>query len=66
MSTDTSRVSTPKSPARRARWATRALAIIVFVGVQPSLMHVPPTCLRSMTATVWPASAIAPASGPPP
>src|SRR5579864_604091 len=41
-STDTSPQRTPKSEARFAKYATRALAIIVFDGVHPSLMQVPP------------------------
>src|SRR2546423_11508110 len=39
---------------------------MVLVGVQPSLMHVPPTCVRSTIAVRRPAAARAPASGPPP
>ena len=39
--------------------ATRALATIVLVGVQPSLIHVPPTCSRSISAVFSPARASA-------
>src|SRR5580658_2439486 len=38
---------------------------MVFVGVHPSLMHVPPTCSRSTSAVFQPARANAPANGPP-
>ena len=38
---------------------------MVFVGVQPSLIQVPPTCSRSMMATFHPARANAVESGPP-
>src|SRR5437867_2646934 len=38
---------------------------MVLVGVQPSLMQVPPTWTRSTTALRRPARASAPASGPP-
>ncbi len=65
MSTPTSPVCTPYSPARRARYATRALAASVLVGVQPQLMHVPPANSRSITAICQPARASAVASGPP-
>ena len=41
------------------------LAIIVLVGVHPSLMQVPPACSRSMSAVFRPAPAKAVASGPP-
>ena len=44
----------PYSGARRAMWATRALATSVFVGVQPVLTQVPPTSLPSTTATESP------------
>src|SRR5262245_18303922 len=54
---------TPYSAARRARYATRALATMVLVGVQPTLMHVPPTYCRSTTAVFQPAAPRAPASG---
>ena len=43
-------------PPRPARYATRALATIVLVGVQPSLMQVPPTCSRSIRSVRRPAS----------
>jgi len=48
-------IVTPYSPARAARRATRALATIALVGVQPTFTQVPPTARRSMTATVMPA-----------
>ncbi len=35
-------ISIPKSFARRAMCATRALATIALVGMQPVLTHVPP------------------------
>ncbi len=54
---------TPNSRARRATYATRALATNVLVGVQPTLTQVPPTSLRSITPVFHPASAIALASG---
>src|SRR5262245_985640 len=38
---------------------------MVLVGVQPRLMHVPPTCSRSITATFQPARPSASASGLP-
>src|SRR5208282_1327682 len=38
---------------------------MVLVGVHPSLMHVPPTCSRSISAVFHPLRASAPASGPP-
>src|SRR2546428_2728981 len=38
---------------------------MVLVGVQPTLMQVPPTCSRSITATFQPARASAIASGLP-
>ena len=41
----------------------RALATMVFVGVQPTLIQVPPTCSRSMMAVLRPASAKSRASG---
>src|SRR3981189_1168351 len=65
MSTLTSPVVTPYSAPRRARWAACALATSVLVGIQPELTHVPPTSLRSITATVYPASVNLPASGGP-
>jgi len=43
----------------------RALATIVLVGVHPSLMHVPPTWVRSTSAVFRPARANARASGVP-
>ena len=46
--------------------ATRALAIIVFVGVQPSLTQVPPKCSCSMRAVLRPARDRAVDNGPPP
>ena len=42
------------------------LSLIVFVGVQPTLTQVPPTCSRSTTAVFHPAAASATASGFPP
>ena len=42
MSIETRPASTPYSRARLARYATRPLATMVFVGVQPSLIQVPP------------------------
>lgn len=45
--------------------ATRALATIVLVGVQPVLMQVPPTCSRSINATFQPARASSSVSGLP-
>ena len=65
-STETGPVRTPNSAARRARYATRALATIVFVGVQPTFTQLPPPCSRSMIATGRPARASAWASGFPP
>src|SRR5690349_9813858 len=65
MSTLISPVPIPYSAARRARRAAYALATRVLVGMQPELTHVPPTSLRSITATVWPASVSRPASGGP-
>ena len=49
-------ITTPKSAARRATWAARALAISDLVGMQPVLTQVPPKRLRSITATFRPAS----------
>src|SRR6266849_2985042 len=43
--------------ARLAREARRALATIVLVGVQPTLIQVPPTWPRSISATFRPAFA---------
>jgi hypothetical protein len=37
-------------------WAAYALATIVFVGVHPVLMHVPPNLWRSMMAAAMPAA----------
>src|SRR5215208_1534218 len=65
MSTVTSPVPTPYSAPRRARCAACALATSVLVGMQPVFTQVPPTSLRSITATVWPASVSLPASGGP-
>src|SRR5262249_34545087 len=47
----------PQSAACRATHAARALATIVFVGMQPLLTQVPPKRLRSTTATFLPAPA---------
>src|SRR6202521_1591018 len=58
-------VCTPYSAARHARYATRPLATIVFVGVHPSLMQVPPTCFRSIRAVCIPAAASAVERGVP-
>src|SRR5687767_4346904 len=45
--------------------AAYALAIRVFVGVQPSFTHVPPNLWRSITATLRPAAAnLAASAGP--
>src|SRR3546814_8639703 len=65
MSKRTSPVSTPNSAPRRATWAARALAINVLVGMQPVLTHVPPTYLRSISATRMPASVRRPARNGP-
>ncbi len=51
------RFAPPYSAARRAWWATSALATSVFVGVHPVLTQVPPKRWRSTTATVIPAAA---------
>ena len=56
---------TPKSAARRATWAARALATSVLVGMQPVFTHVPPKSLRSTMATVIPAAVRRAASGGP-
>ena len=56
MSTVTSPVPTPYSAPRRAIWAAWALATSVLVGMQPVFTQVPPTSLRSITATVCPAA----------
>ena len=48
---------TPKSAARRATCAARALATSVLVGMQPSLTQVPPRCSRSISAVFMPALA---------
>src|SRR3546814_14747434 len=45
--------------------AARALAINVLVGMQPVLTHVPPTYLRSISATRMPASVRRPARNGP-
>src|SRR5260221_8993457 len=55
----------PKSAARRATWAVRALATRVLVGMQPTLTQVPPNSLRSMMAVFIPASVRRAASGGP-
>src|SRR5712691_2138081 len=47
---------TPKSAARRAVFAASALAIRVFVGMQPVFTQVPPNNFRSTTAIFMPAS----------
>src|SRR6478609_11588770 len=65
MSTVISPVATPYSAPRRARCAAWALATSVLVGMQPVLTQVPPTSLRSITATVCPASVSLPASDGP-
>src|ERR1700722_12289937 len=65
MSTVISPVPTPYSAPRRASCAAWALATSVLVGMQPVLTQVPPTSLRSITATVSPASVSLPASGGP-
>src|SRR5215208_5968313 len=46
-------------------WAVFALATIVLVGVQPSLMQVPPTCSRSIRTVLRPEPASAWESGTP-
>lgn len=66
MSTPLTRALTPNSPARPLKYATRALATIVFVGVQPVFTQVPPTFLRSISAVRHPALASAFYSGVPP
>ena len=58
-------ITTPKSPARRATWAARALAISVLVGMQPTLTQVPPTRFRSRIAVLRPAEASRTARGGP-
>src|SRR3954452_15017051 len=65
MSTVTSRVPIPYSAPRRDRCAACALATSVLVGIHPVLTHVPPTSLRSITATLCPVSVSLPASGGP-
>ena len=45
---------TPQFAAVRATCAARALAISVFVGMQPLLTQVPPKRLRSMIAVLRP------------
>jgi len=58
MSTDTApAVAMPNSAARWAARATAALAMRVFVGMQPVLTQVPPTFPRSRMATFMPAAA---------
>jgi hypothetical protein len=57
--------TTPKSAARRATWAARALATSVFVGMQPVLTQVPPKRPRSTTATFMPEPASRRASAGP-
>lgn len=47
-------IAIPYREARRARCAAEALATKVLVGVQPVLTQVPPTALRSTTATFIP------------
>ena len=49
-------ITTPKSAARRATWAARALATSALVGMQPTLTQVPPKRCRSMTAVRMPAA----------
>ena len=49
--------TTPQPPAVRATCAARALAISVFVGMQPLLTQVPPKRLRSTIAVLRPAFA---------
>ncbi|CAJ6558150.1 Uncharacterised protein [Burkholderia pseudomallei] len=56
---------TPYSSARRARCAAYALAIKVFVGMQPVFTQVPPKRPRSTTATFMPAAESRAASGGP-
>jgi hypothetical protein len=55
----------PYSAAREDEDATRALATSVLVGVQPTLMQVPPTSPRSTMAVLRFARASATASGTP-
>ena len=57
--------SEPGAGSDLANLATRAEAIIVFVGVHPSITHTPPTRPRSMIAVRRPASSRAPANGLP-
>jgi hypothetical protein len=59
------RSATPRRAAPRATCAARALATIVFVGVQPTLTQVPPSGPRSHSKTLRPASANRAASGTP-
>src|SRR5665213_785450 len=65
MSTETWPADTPKSAARRAMWATRALAISDLVGMQPLLTQVPPIWARSTSSVFLPAPARRAASGGP-
>ena len=66
MSMPTSPASTtPKSAARLAMCAARALATRVLVGMQPVLTQVPPNSLRSTSATDRPAWVSRFASGGP-
>jgi hypothetical protein len=55
----------PQSPRGLATCAARALAIIVFVGVQPVFEQVPPSSAPSKSATFSPASAKRIATGVP-
>ncbi len=57
--------TTPQPPLARTTCAARALAISVFVGMQPLLTQVPPNNLRSMIAVLRPALASLTASGGP-
>src|SRR4249920_206928 len=47
----------PYSAPLRATWAAYALAMSVFVGIQPVFTQVPPNLWRSIMATVMPAAA---------
>lgn len=58
--------SMPRSFAPQLMYAERPDAIIVLVGVHPSLMHVPPTCVASTRAVLFPDFAKACARGVPP
>ena len=48
-----------QSPTWTPNWAARDVrsATLAFVGMQPTLMHVPPIMPRSISATRWPARA---------